>query len=73
MNVEEHNLRNCYCKVQRTEFRVLFLVQTKILEDLKKEYSRRPGHPSELTGSDALKCASYKEAKILKYYEVKNR
>ncbi len=48
-------------------------MQTKILEDLKKEYWRRPGYPSELTGSNALKCASYKEGKILKYYEVKNR
>lgn len=48
-------------------------VQTKVLDDLKREYWRRPGYPSELTGSDSLKCASYKEGKILKYYEVKNR
>ncbi|XP_024375389.1 tRNA dimethylallyltransferase 9 isoform X2 [Physcomitrium patens] len=45
----------------------------KILEALRKEYWRRPGYPSELSGSDDVKHASYMEGKILRYYEVKNR
>lgn len=53
--------------------RVDMMLQDKILEALRKEYWRRPGYPSELIGSDARKHASYKEGKILKYYEVKNR
>lgn len=48
-------------------------VQDQILKALRKEYRRRPGYPSELSGSDAQKDASYREGKILKYYEVKNR
>ena len=50
-----------------------FHVQDQILEALRKEYWRRPGYPSELSGSDARKEASYREGKILKYYKVKNR
>lgn len=45
----------------------------QILEALRKEYWRRPGYPSELKGSDAMKEASYKEGKTLKHYKAKNR
>ncbi|KAG0576281.1 hypothetical protein KC19_5G068600 [Ceratodon purpureus] len=50
-----------------------FHVQDQILEALRKEYWRPRGYPSELSGSDARKDATYKEGKILKYYKVKNR
>jgi hypothetical protein len=49
------------------------LLQDNIVGALKKEYWRRPDFPTELEGSEARKKASYKEGKVLKYYEVTNR
>jgi tRNA dimethylallyltransferase len=44
-----------------------------IVSALKKEYWRHPDFPTELEGSELRKNASYKERKVLKYYEVTNR
>jgi hypothetical protein len=49
------------------------LLQENIVSALKKEYWRHPDFPTELEGSELQKNASYKERKVLKYYEVTNR
>jgi hypothetical protein len=52
---------------------VFALLQEHIVSALKKEYWRHPDFPTELEGSELRKNASYKERKVLKYYEVTNR